>query len=100
MPEAIKPDKILKDLGDLWTTMAKPDTGETAETDLSDTHGGGVLRACAMTLISFVDDEEDSMALSAILAGLMKEHPSRAIVIRLKDGEDFLDARVFAQCWM
>jgi glucose-6-phosphate dehydrogenase assembly protein OpcA len=98
--EPIKPDKILKDLGELWTTMGKPDAAEAAETDLSDSHGGGVLRACAMTLISFVDDEEDSLALSATLAGLMKEHPSRAIVVRLKEGEDFLDARVFAQCWM
>jgi glucose-6-phosphate dehydrogenase assembly protein OpcA len=53
-----------------------------------------------MTLISFVDDEEDSVELSQTLAGLMKEHPSRAVVVRLKEGEDFLEARVFAQCWM
>ena len=53
-----------------------------------------------MTLISFVDDEEDPLALSSTIADLMKEHPSRAVVVRLKDGEDFLDARVFAQCWM
>jgi glucose-6-phosphate dehydrogenase assembly protein OpcA len=98
--QPIKPDKILKELGELWTTMAKPDPSETAATELSDSHEGGVLRACAMTLISFVDDEEDAMALGATLAGLMKEHPSRAIVVRLKEGEDFLDARVFAQCWM
>jgi hypothetical protein len=87
----IKPDQILKELGELWTNMAKPDAG--AEGD------GGVLRACAMTLISFVDDEEDSIELSGTLAGLMKEHPSRAVVVRIKEGEDFLDARVFAQCW-
>ena len=31
----------------------------------------------------------------------MHEHPSRAIVIRLRDrGERGLEARVFAQCWM
>jgi glucose-6-phosphate dehydrogenase assembly protein OpcA len=88
----IKPDQILKELGELWTNMAKPDAGEKNE--------GGVLRACAMTLISFVDDEEDSVELSQTLAGLMKEHPSRAVVVRLKEGEDFLEARVFAQCWM
>src|SRR5690348_14266594 len=98
--QPIKPDRILRELSDLWTTMAQPDAGEAADTDLAESHGGGVLRACAMTLISFVDDEEDSMALASILAGLMKEHPSRAIVVRLKEGEDFLDARVFAQCWM
>lgn len=92
---AIKPDKILKQLGELWTNMAKPEDagGET-------THGGGVLRACAMTLISVVDDEEDSVGLNDILGHLMKEHPSRAILARVRDGEDFLDSRVFAQCWM
>ena len=97
----IKPDKILKELGELWTAMGKPDAGEeAADTGTSDSHGGGVLRACSMTLQFFVDDEEDSMALGETLAVLMKEHPSRAVVVRLKEGEDFLDARVFAQCWM
>jgi glucose-6-phosphate dehydrogenase assembly protein OpcA len=99
--QPIKPDKILKELGELWTSMAKPDAGETvdtAQTDMSESHDGGVLRACAMTLICFVDDEEDSLALSAILADLMKEHPSRAIVVRLREGEDALEYRVFAQC--
>jgi glucose-6-phosphate dehydrogenase assembly protein OpcA len=92
----IKPDKILKELAEIWTSMAKPaaDAGPDAP------HQSGILRACAMTLISFVDDEEDSMSLGNTLAGLMKEHPSRSIVVRLKEGEDFLDARVFAQCWM
>ena len=92
----IKPDKILKELGELWTTMAKPE-GDTPE---GQAHGGGVLRACSMTLMFFVDDEEDSMMLGEMLAGLMKEHPSRAIMVRIREGEDFLDARVFAQCWM
>ena len=31
---------------------------------------------------------------------LMQEHPSRAIVVRIREGEDFIDSRVFAQCWM
>jgi hypothetical protein len=94
----IKPDKILKELSEIWSSMAKPED-DAAIADAA-THGGGVLRACAMTLISFVDDEEDSMALNDTLAGLMKEHPSRSVVVRLKEGEDFLDSRVFAQCWM
>jgi glucose-6-phosphate dehydrogenase assembly protein OpcA len=92
----IKPDQILKELGDLWTNMAKPDSAAPG----SDSHDGGVLRACAMTLISFVDDEEDSMSLGNTIAGLMKEHPSRSVVVRIKAGEGYLDARVFAQCWM
>ncbi|HZL56740.1 MAG TPA: glucose-6-phosphate dehydrogenase assembly protein OpcA [Bryobacteraceae bacterium] len=92
----IKPDKILKELSEIWSSMSKKE-GENGE---AAAHGGGILRACAMTLISFVDDEEDSMALGETLAGLMKEHPSRSVVVRLKEGEDFLDARAFAQCWM
>jgi len=93
----IKPDKILKELSEIWSSMAKPDDTQAGDTSAQ---GGGVLRACAMTLISFVDDEEDSQSLNETLAGLMKEHPSRSVVVRLREGEDFLDARVFAQCWM
>ncbi len=99
--KSIKPDKILSELGKLWTDMATPEaSGDSAHSTDSHSSDGGVLRACAMTLISFVDDEEDSAALGEVIAGLMKEHPSRAVVVRLKEGEDFLDARVFAQCWM
>lgn len=92
MAAVIQPDSILSQLGDLWTTMAKPED-ETSQ-------DGAVLRACAMTFISFVDDEEDAMALGETIAHLMKEHPSRAIVVRVREGENFLDSRVFAQCWM
>ena len=94
--QPIKPDKILKELGELWTNMGKE---EVAGGD-DQSHGGGLLRACAMTLISFVDDEEDPVSLGETLASLMKEHPSRAVVVRVREGEDFLSARVFAQCWM
>jgi glucose-6-phosphate dehydrogenase assembly protein OpcA len=95
--QTVRPDRILRELGDLWTNMGKPEESEEVD---AQTHGGGLLRACAMTLISFVDDEEDTVALGGIFAGLMKEHPSRAIVVRVREGEDFLSARVFAQCWM
>ena len=89
----LSPDKILKELSDLWVTMGKPDAAEGV-TD------NGVLRACAMTLIAVVDESEDAMALGETLASLMRDHPSRAIVIRLKTEPDTLDCRVFAQCWM
>jgi glucose-6-phosphate dehydrogenase assembly protein OpcA len=64
------------------------------------TADGGVLRACAMTLIVFVDEEDDASALGETLARLMREHPSRAIVVRLRETGDTLESRVFAQCWM
>lgn len=90
---AIKPDNILHELTELWTSLS---TQETGKPDGS----GGVLRACAMTLIVFVDDESDSMALGETLAELMRAHPSRAIVVRLREDAGILESRVFAQCWM
>ena len=88
--EVIKPDKILKELANLWLGLAKPEAEQSAD---------GILRACAMTLVCFVDDEEDAMTLGATLASLMREHPSRLIVVRLREGEDVLESRVLAQCW-
>jgi glucose-6-phosphate dehydrogenase assembly protein OpcA len=85
----VKPDKLLHDLSDIWRSMAKPDAEG----------GSGVLRACSMTLVVVVDDEDDAMALGDTLAQLMREHPSRAIVIRLREGIEVLEGRVFAQCW-
>jgi glucose-6-phosphate dehydrogenase assembly protein OpcA len=90
MPVAanVKPERILKDLGKLWVDLGKQDPN-------------GVLRACAMTLIVVVEESHDAAAIGEVLAALMHEHPSRAIVLRVRGGEDLdLDARVFAQCWM
>jgi glucose-6-phosphate dehydrogenase assembly protein OpcA len=86
----IKPDKILKELADLWIQTAAP-SGQAS----------GVLRACAMTMIVVADESEDTQGIAETLARLMKEHPSRAIVIRLRNSpEPWLESRVFAQCWM
>ncbi|HVV45277.1 MAG TPA: glucose-6-phosphate dehydrogenase assembly protein OpcA [Bryobacteraceae bacterium] len=86
--EAIRPDDILKQIAAHWLDLGDPG-GD----------GDGLLRACSMTLTCFADDEEDSATLNEMLASLMREHPSRLIVVRLKDGEDELSARVSAQCW-
>jgi glucose-6-phosphate dehydrogenase assembly protein OpcA len=91
----IKPDKILKELADLWIETAAPpsESGDSGEST-------GVLRACAMTMIVIADETEDTQGIAETLAQLMKEHPSRAIVIRLRDcTEPCLESRVFAQCW-
>jgi glucose-6-phosphate dehydrogenase assembly protein OpcA len=88
----LKPDRILHELGELWTSMSKDEPGAP--------NSSGVLRACAMTLTVFVDDEADSMALGETLAQLMRAHPSRAIVVRLREDSGVLESRVFAQCWM
>ena len=84
----VKPERILKDLGKLWVELGQDDPN-------------GVLRACAMTLIVVVEEAHDAAAVGETLAALMHEHPSRAIVLRVRGGEEFdLEARVFAQCWM
>jgi hypothetical protein len=87
----IKPDKILKELANLWIETAAPSEPGAAS---------GVLRACAMTMIVIADETEDTQGIAETLAQLMKEHPSRAIVIRLRNTSDqWLESRVFAQCW-
>ena len=91
MTATIKPDKILKDLANLWIETAAP---------AANVESSGVLRACAMTMIVIADETEDAQGIAETLAQLMKEHPSRAIVIRVRDCQTpCLEARVFAQCW-
>jgi glucose-6-phosphate dehydrogenase assembly protein OpcA len=88
MATAVKPEKILKDLGNLWVDLGKQDPN-------------GVLRACAMTLIVVVDEAHDAAAVGETIAALIHEHPSRAVVLRVRRGDaPDLEANVFAQCWM
>jgi glucose-6-phosphate dehydrogenase assembly protein OpcA len=92
MGAALSPDRILRELADLWAGMAKPGTDEG--------EGTGVLRACSMTLVVLAEESEDMSALGETLAALMPEHPARAILIRLRaDGPRALSERVYAQCW-
>jgi glucose-6-phosphate dehydrogenase assembly protein OpcA len=93
--QTVKPDRILHELSELWTSLSEDAGKETGKQA-----GAGVLRACSMTLIVFVDDEADSMALGETIAQLMRAHPSRAIVVRLREDTGILESRVFAQCWM
>jgi len=88
--QAINPEKILRDLRDLWAQLAK-DKGSA----------GGVLRACSMTLIVVAepDDEADAETARKTIGVLMHVHPSRAIVLTPREGGEF-SGRVFAECWM
>jgi glucose-6-phosphate dehydrogenase assembly protein OpcA len=84
----VHPEKILQDLAGLWTSLGGQEPGKESQ---------GVLRACAMTFIVAAEDD----AANETIALLMREHPSRAIALKVVDSPaPKLDARVFAQCWM
>ncbi len=87
---AIAPEKILRELSEMWTELAKDPSGQ----------GDGALRACSMTLVTLAEDSEDFSALGETIAALMPEHPARTIVVRLRGaGERMLTERVYSQCW-
>jgi glucose-6-phosphate dehydrogenase assembly protein OpcA len=91
MGATIQPDRILHDLSELWVSLGKQNGDEST----------GVLRACAMTLIVVAEAQEDAAEVGETLALLMRDHPSRAVVVRVRDSDEpELEARVFAQCWM
>jgi glucose-6-phosphate dehydrogenase assembly protein OpcA len=88
MTASVSPERILHDLAGLWVDLARQEG--TA----------GVLRACTMTLIVLAEQSDDAQAIGEIIARLMPEHPSRAIVIRVTPSTDrAIEARVFSQCW-
>lgn len=92
MTATINPETILRELTELWVGLGKQQDGDGST---------GVLRACSMTLIAVAEQAEGAENTGETLAALMREHPSRSIVIRLRpEGDPVLDARVFAQCWM
>jgi len=86
------PDRILRELAELWVSLGKEGQSES---------GAGVLRACTMTLMVFAEEHEDISAISETVAALMPEHPARTILVRLSgEGERSLTERVYSQCWM
>jgi glucose-6-phosphate dehydrogenase assembly protein OpcA len=84
----IQVEAVLKDLRQLWQDLGS-----------NEYNPGGVLRACALTLIVLAEDE-DADPVGETLAMLMREHPSRAVVVRASEGAVEPESRVFAQCWM
>lgn len=93
--ETVKPDAILHELAELWNHMTKPQPGEAPEE-----YSSGSLRACAMTLNVFVNEEDDPAGLDKTLEMVMHTHPNRAIVVRLKSDSGTLTSRVSSRCWM
>lgn len=91
-PSTIEPANILRELNDLWGALAGEHAGEGQL---------GVLRACAMSLVVLEDASVAQSPVGETLAALMKDHPCRAIVVRIDPGgARSLEANVTAQCWM
>lgn len=92
MSATIQPERVLRELAELWVSLGK---------DAEPGQSSGVLRACTMTLITLVEESEDPSDVWSTMAALMPEHPSRAIVIRFHESATReLGSRVFSQCWM
>ena len=92
MATAVQPEKILKELANLWVDLAKEDSAKSAN---------GVIRACSMTLLIASASEEDAESAAETAAELLRAHPGRAISLRFQtSGESVLESRVFARCWM
>jgi len=78
-------------LGKLWTSLGQEESHQGKPT---------VMRACAMTLIVATDEADCGFAASQIIPELMREHPSRGIVLAIDESsQTSLQARVLAQCW-
>jgi glucose-6-phosphate dehydrogenase assembly protein OpcA len=95
MTSTVNPERVLKELAELWVSQGKSGHAENSESQ------AGVLRACTMTLVVAEEDDRDWSALGETIAALMPEHPARAILIRLTGaGDRALSDRVYSQCWM
>src|SRR5215472_10715438 len=81
----IDPETLLSQLNELWSSLARENKSE------------GLLRACSMTLLITAESDEDTAQVRRIAGAVMREHPSRAIIIKTARGVS-PDGRVFAEC--
>lgn len=86
MSAVVSPESVLRDLQRQWEALAHEEATS-----------GGVLRACAMTLVVAARTEAEALDARQTAGLLMRVHPSRAIIVHPGKGE--FDARVFAECW-
>ncbi len=86
-----QPEQILKGLSKLWTSLGQEEKQHGQPT---------VLRACAMTLIVATDEPDGGAFASQTISELMREHPSRGVVLAISEDEPASpEARVLAQFW-
>jgi len=83
----VEAPSLLRELSETWRTMGHDESA-------------GLLRACAMTLIVAAAENDDPQELGSTLASLMRQHPSRMIVLRICPKREEIEARTSVQCWM
>jgi glucose-6-phosphate dehydrogenase assembly protein OpcA len=85
----IDAEQILRELHELWEQLDRGAPG-----------GGGVLRACSMTLAVAAQNQEDAAQARRTIGAIMHDHPCRALVLNTaREGGGF-GARVFSECWI
>lgn len=87
----VQPALLLRQLDELWAGFGKG----------GDEAAAGVVRACSLTWITVVEGDDAAIRdVDAMLADVMRVHPSRAIVVWLREGDHrSLKGSVSAQCW-
>jgi glucose-6-phosphate dehydrogenase assembly protein OpcA len=78
---------LLKRLNALWADLRRQEGSES------------VLRACAMTLIVVTNDAREVNPAGEVVAAVMPEYPSRAVVVKVCHTAEKIEAGVSAQCW-
>ena len=80
---------IEQDLAALWKAMAAGDAGQ-----------GAVTRACALTLLVYVESEEAGREVSNLIGGIIAQNPCRVVVMVVQPGvaSPSLTARISAHC--
>jgi glucose-6-phosphate dehydrogenase assembly protein OpcA len=86
----IDADRLRRRLDEIWTALGRDASAQDQE----------VMRACSLTLIAVVEAEHDPETVAQSLGELMRQHPSRTILVRLVAGSALLlEAEVEARCW-
>ncbi len=89
MPE-VQAEKLLGELAQVWAGLGKQQDPDAA---------GGVLRACAMTLLVLVEEDSEPVDISGTVGDIMQDYPSRAVVVRVGGEAAGIDAAASAFCW-
>jgi glucose-6-phosphate dehydrogenase assembly protein OpcA len=82
MTAGVNPEALLRELDEEWAGLGG---------------GDGILRACSMTFLTALEGDDE---MGNLMAGIMREHPARAVVLRVRPSHgDPVNAGVRTLCW-